>query len=82
MAEQAAEITFLKGTDALALAINKKANSLFLLLRHFDAAPLNIDADLKAYFMNHHLGKRLFFSIQNSAHIIYGSVKKTGNKYS
>ena len=78
MAAQQKEITFLKGGDSVAILINKKANSLFLLLQNFEAGSLNIEAGLKDYFINHHLGKRLFFSIQNSAHIIYQSVKKTG----
>ncbi len=78
MAAQQEVITFLKGDDALAILINKKANGLFLLLQNFEAGSLNIEAGLKDYFINHHLGKRLFFSIQNSAHIIYQSVKKTG----
>ena len=69
---------FLKGDDLLAILINKKANELFLTLQHFNAATLDIDAYFKDYFINHHLGKRLFFSIQNSAHIIYQAVKKTG----
>ena len=74
------EIIFFKGDDSLALLINKKANELFITLRYFNAASLDIDNYFKDYFINHHLGKRLFFSIQNSAHIIYQAVQKTGKK--
>lgn len=79
MAAQQNAITFLKGKDVLAILINKKANELFLLLQNFQAHSLNIETSLKEYFINHHLGKRLFFSIENSAHIIYQSVKKIGH---
>ena len=68
---------FLEAKDDLALLVNKKANELFSLLQNFDTSSLAIKADLKSYFVNHHLGKRLYFSIQNSAHIIYGSINKS-----
>ena len=80
MTRAANEIIFLKGDDSLALLINKKAKELFGTLQHFNAASLDIDNYFKDYFINHHLGKRLFFSIQNSAHIIYQAVQKTGKK--
>ena len=70
--------TFLHNTDSLGILINNKANELFKMLQNFDASSLPIQEGLKNYFINHHLGKRLFFSIQNSAHIIYESVKKVG----
>jgi 2-polyprenyl-3-methyl-5-hydroxy-6-metoxy-1,4-benzoquinol methylase len=73
---------FLQGNDALADAINNKANELFCLLQNFDAPALNITADYRDYFIHHHLGKRLFFSLQNSAHIIFDSVKKSGKPVS
>lgn len=69
--------TFLQHKDSLGILINNKANELFELLQNFDAGSLPIQEGLKNYFINHHLGNRLFFSIQNSAHIIYESVKKT-----
>lgn len=78
MTEHQREIIFLKDKDQLAVQINKKAVELFLALQNFDAASLDMEDSFKDYFINHHLGKRLFFSIQNSAHIIYQSVKKTG----
>ncbi|MDB5279440.1 MAG: class SAM-dependent methyltransferase [Ferruginibacter sp.] len=80
MAAEQSDFIFLKGDDALAVAVNRKAAELFRLLKNFDATRLDIEAHFKDYFIQHHLGKRLYFSIQNSAHIIYESVKKTGLK--
>lgn len=74
------DISFLKENDSLAILINQKANELFLTLQNFDASPLDIADSFKEYFVDHHLGKRLVFSIQNSAHILYQSVKKTGKE--
>ncbi len=80
MKAKSSDIHFLKEEDSLAILINKKASELFLTLQNFDASSLDIGDSFKEYFIQHHLGKRLFFSIQNSAHIIYQSVKKTGKK--
>ena len=80
MKAKSSDIHFLKEEDSLAILINKKASELFLTLQNFDASSLDIADSFKEYFIQHHLGKRLFFSIQNSAHIIYQSVKKTGKK--
>ena len=71
-------LTFLPYGDALALEVNQKANELWHLLKHFDSSKLVVDDFFKDYFAKHHLGNRLYFSIENSAHIIYQSVKKTG----
>ena len=71
-------LRFILFEDDLTEYINSKANDLYQLLQNFDGTTLPIQNDLKDYFINHHLGKRLFFSIQNSAHIIYQSVKITG----
>jgi hypothetical protein len=69
---------FVQGDDPLAKQINEKASELFAQLQKFDASALPIAGHLRDYFIQHHLGSRLFFSIQNSAHIIYQSVMKTG----
>jgi 2-polyprenyl-3-methyl-5-hydroxy-6-metoxy-1,4-benzoquinol methylase len=69
---------FLIVHDALSITINNKANELFNTLQNFDATKLNLEDRFKNYFIHHHLQKRLFFSIQNSAFIIYHAVKKTG----
>ena len=72
---------FLNESDDLANNINTKANELYFMLKYFDASNLQITEEYKNYFIQHHLGRRLFFSIQNSAHIIYQSVKKTGKPF-
>ena len=69
---------FINGNDALTNDINAKANILYLQLTTIDASTLDTTDEYKNYFINHHLGRRLFFSLQNSAHIIYHSVKKAG----
>jgi 2-polyprenyl-3-methyl-5-hydroxy-6-metoxy-1,4-benzoquinol methylase len=69
---------FLLANDSLAIAINGKANELYYSLQQFDTNSIVVDEVYKDYFIKHHLGKRLFFSLQNSAHILYESVKKTG----
>ncbi|MES2430920.1 MAG: hypothetical protein V4556_08275 [Bacteroidota bacterium] len=70
-------IAFIDPKDDLSILINNKANELFLLLRNFDASSLDTDIFFKEYFANHHLGQRLMFSIQNSAHILYHSIKRS-----
>ena len=67
---------FLQVTDDLSLLINTKANTLFKLLTKFNASNFETQNTYTEYFLNHHLGHRLFFSIQNSAHILYQGVKK------
>lgn len=71
---------FVSGADELAHTINIKAAELYSLLTGITANSFESGDEYKNYFLNHHLGKRLFFSIQNSAHIIYQSVKKTGKE--
>lgn len=73
-------IKFLHSDDPLAVLINDKANDLLILLQNFDNSSLEINEGLKDYFINHHLGRRLYFSLENSAHIIYHSIKKTGKQ--
>lgn len=66
---------FLAADDSLGTLINKKANDLFNSLSNLDATALSAKDQYNDYFLQHHLGKRLFFSIQNSAHILYDSIK-------
>ena len=68
--------TFIKYNDELARLINKKANDLWQKLAVLDISDSNIDDFGKTYFIKHHTGNRLFFSVQSSADIIYQSVKK------
>ncbi|MFM2358965.1 MAG: hypothetical protein RLY16_958 [Bacteroidota bacterium] len=71
---------FISHTDSLGLLINQKANELFMQLRQFNSASLGENNEFNAYFLHHHLGKRLFFSIQNSAHILYESILLSNKK--
>ena len=66
---------FLNATDKLGELINSKANELFVALNSFDTNSLGIADTYNDYFIRHHLGKRLFFSIENSAHILYEAIK-------
>lgn len=71
---------FITGIDALANTINTKANELHCKLINIDVSSLATADEYKNYFINHHMGRRLFFSLQNSAHIIYHSVIKSGKE--
>ena len=74
------EQTFIETIDDTARLINNRANHLYRRLAHLDLSDADIDEYAKKYFINHHCGHRLFFSIQSSAHIIYASVKKNNQK--
>ena len=69
---------FLTPVDDLSTLINEKANRLFQQLNALDVQQTGISEAGKYYFSKHHTGKRLFFSIESSADIIYSSVKRTG----
>ena len=73
---------FITPADDLAGLINDKANHLYQQLAVLDISDTEIDAFGKHYFNSHHGGRRLFFSIQSSADIIYHSVKKTNREIS
>jgi len=66
---------FISAKDNLGILINTKANELFYALSNFNVATLDAGDTYNNYFIHHHLGKRLFFSIQNSAHILYEGSK-------
>lgn len=68
--------TFIEPFDDTASLINEKANILYQKLLVLDISNADIDEFGKYYFTNHHTGKRLLFSIQSSAYIIYNSVKQ------
>lgn len=72
---------FLKEADELSSFINDKANELFAALKNLKADSLGENDHWNDYFFNHHLGNRLFFSIQNSAHILYESIKICGKPF-
>lgn len=67
---------FLPDTDALSSAINRQANALMQELRRFDVELLSSDGPFRDYFKKHHLGPRLYFSLESSARIIYDAVKR------
>ena len=71
---------FIDPYDETARLINDKANQLYQKLITLDISDTDIDDFGKYYFTNHHTGKRLFFSIQSSSHIIYNSVKRYNKK--
>lgn len=66
--------TFIEPRDALSALINDKANLLYQQLVSFNVNETSIGEFGKYYFGNHHAGKRLIFSIESSAAIIYNSV--------
>ncbi len=68
--------TFIEMTDETARLLNDRANHLYRQLAMLDISDTDIDNIGKEYFINHHTGNRLFFSIQSSANIIYQSVTK------
>jgi len=69
---------FIRPKDELAILINEKANLLFEKLRQIDVQQSQLDAFGKYYLSNHHLSRRLHFSLESSAAIIYASVKMSG----
>ena len=69
---------FCKGDDALSVNINRQATMLYERLRILDTGSLHLPGEYRNYFMQHHLGQRLVFSLQNSAHIIRESVIRSG----
>lgn len=71
---------FIEPKDDIARLINDRANHLYQKLVVLDISDTDIEDYAKQYFSNHHRGKRLVFSIQSSAHIIYSAVKKHNQK--
>jgi 2-polyprenyl-3-methyl-5-hydroxy-6-metoxy-1,4-benzoquinol methylase len=69
---------FLAEKDSLGTLINDKANELFFSLKNFNTTTLDTADTYNDYFIHHHLGHRLFFSIQNSAHILYEAARLCG----
>jgi 2-polyprenyl-3-methyl-5-hydroxy-6-metoxy-1,4-benzoquinol methylase len=68
--------TFLAHSDELGIFINKQARSLYDSLRATAKLQAGSNDPFIDYFSRHHLGHRLFFSIQSSAHILYEAVKR------
>lgn len=77
---QSKQHTFIAPVDDVARLINEKAGLLYHQLLALDISDTDIDEFGKYYFNNHHAGKRLIFSIESSADIIYQSVKLSNKK--
>jgi 2-polyprenyl-3-methyl-5-hydroxy-6-metoxy-1,4-benzoquinol methylase len=69
---------FIEPVDETARLINDKANLLYQKLLNLDISDAAIDDFGKHYFTTHHAGRRLIFSIESSADIIYKAVKQYG----
>ena len=68
---------FLPYEDDLGLLINSGATELYLRLTKINADRLGMPEHCLDYFKSSH-SKRLFFSTETSAHILYRSIKLTG----
>lgn len=68
---------FLKAEDELALNINKQSNLLLGKLKNLEVDSLGLPDHCLHYFKGSHF-KRLFFSIETSAHLLYGAISLTG----
>ena len=70
---------FLPYEDDLANLINSAAEELYNRIKKIDAGKLGMPEHCLAYFNSSH-SKRLFFSTETSAHILYRSIRLTGKK--
>jgi 2-polyprenyl-3-methyl-5-hydroxy-6-metoxy-1,4-benzoquinol methylase len=73
---------FINPADQLSILINQKANELFHKLRSLKIEETELDEFSRYYYVNHHLGKRIYFSLESSARIIYDTVNKSGKDIS
>ena len=64
---------FLPHKDKLGELLQAKAEQLFILMHHIDIESLGLTEHGKKYFLGSHF-KRMFFSIQTSAHLLYNSI--------
>ena len=70
---------FLQQDDELARLINARAGDLFNRMTSLNAESLGMPDYCLAYFRSSH-SKRLFFSIETSAHLLYRSIILSGKK--
>lgn len=68
---------FLTVTDELSRVIQEQASVLYQKLNVLDADRLGMPDNCLAYFKGSH-HKRLFFSIETSAHLLYRSITRSG----
>lgn len=64
---------FLPHKDELGELLQAKSEQLFVLMHHIDIESLGLTEHGKKYFLGSHF-KRMFFSIQTSAHLLYNSI--------
>ena len=67
---------FLPHKDELGELLQAKCEELYTLMKTIDVENLGLSAHGVEYFLGSHY-KRLFFSIQTSAHLLYNSIKLT-----
>lgn len=70
---------FLKQQDVLADLINTHSATLFSNMQKMDAGSLGMPDYCLHYFKASH-AKRLFFSIETSAHLLYNAIRLTGKQ--
>lgn len=70
---------FLPNDDILGQLINEQAADLYQRLKKLDAGRLGLPAHCLYYYNASH-SKRLFFSIETSAHLLYKAIKLTGRE--
>lgn len=69
---------YLTVRDDLSQAINAAAADLAKALHQLPVDTLPLESTFADYFKQHHLGNRLHYSLQNSAHILYDTVQLSG----
>ncbi|MFY7898775.1 MAG: hypothetical protein ACOVNY_01245 [Chitinophagaceae bacterium] len=70
---------FLPHTDSLGLLIQNECTKLYALMKTLSVKDLGLSKHGEQYFLGSHF-KRLFFSIQTSAHLLYNSISLTKKK--
>jgi len=70
---------FIPHKDELGELLQDKCEELFTLMKTIDVKKLGLSEHGVEYFLGSHY-KRLFFSIQTSAHLLYNSIKLTQKK--
>jgi 2-polyprenyl-3-methyl-5-hydroxy-6-metoxy-1,4-benzoquinol methylase len=66
---------YLQVRDSWSAQIAREAALLEAQLKSINVNTLPLDPHFRDYFRQHHLGKRVRYSLQNSAHILYDTVQ-------
>jgi len=72
---------FLPHTDSLGTHIQQQCTQLYALMKTIAVKDLGLSEHGEQYFLGSHY-KRLFFSIQTSAHLLYNSIRLSGKNVS